>query len=135
MQAMVMRNPQDLYRKQGVLTASPIELIVMLYDGLHKDMMLAQRAIRKRDTTGANTNLLKAQAIVRELRNSLDMSFPISKELADIYDFIMHHLVEANMKKDETKIDEALELVDELRDAWKEISLSQRGLMYQEAML
>jgi flagellar protein FliS len=130
-QALYMNNPQELYRRQGVLTASPIELIVLLYDGLRKDMVLAQRSIAKGDMEGAHRNLIKSQDIVTELLNSLDMNFEISEELAHIYDFILRHLEEANLKKDGTLIGEALELVEELRGAWKEISESQKGLLPQ----
>jgi flagellar protein FliS len=132
MDQLVMTNPCETYRKQGVLTASPIELVVMLYDALRKNMVLAQRAIGKNDPSSAHNSLMKSQAIIVELLNSLDMSYALSEDLADIYDFILRHLQEANMRKDAALIGEALELVEELRSAWKEICEAQRGARLTE---
>jgi flagellar protein FliS len=122
-----MKKPQDAYRRQGVLTASPVELIVMLYDGLKKNMLLAQRAITKSHSEAAHTHLMKAQNIVSELMNCLDLSFQISEELMRLYDFILHGLMEANLKKDAASLTDLVEIVDSLRDAWNEINISQKG--------
>ncbi|MDR3278628.1 MAG: flagellar export chaperone FliS [Oscillospiraceae bacterium] len=124
---MTMKKPQDAYRRQGVLTASPVELIVMLYDGLKKNMLLAQRAITKSHSEAAHTHLMKAQNIVSELMNCLDLSFQISEELMRLYDFILHGLMEANLKKDAASLTDLVEIVDSLRDAWNEINISQKG--------
>jgi flagellar protein FliS len=122
-----MKKPQDAYRIQGVLTASPIELIVMLYDGLKKNMLLGQRAIAKGSAESAHTHLIKAQNIVSELMNCLDLSFQISEELMKLYDFILRGLTEANLKKDAASLTDLVEIVDSLRDAWNEINISQKG--------
>lgn len=133
MQTVYAKNPQDLYRRQGILTANPLELIVMLYDGLRKDLILAQRSIAKGNINDAHLNLMKAQGIILELTNSLDMSYEISENLAEIYEFILRHVREANIKKDGAMIGEALELVEELRAAWKEICDNQKkGAIYED---
>ena len=129
MQQMVMINtrPQDAYRRQDVLTAGPVDLIVMLYDALKKNIVLGKRGIMKNDVPGAHKSLMKAQMIVTELINSLDMNYEISAELLDLYEFALKGLADANMHKDVTPLDPIIEMVDSIRDAWKEISSMNRG--------
>ena len=128
-QQFMMSNPQDVYLKQGVLTANPLELIIMLYDGMKKDLMLAQRAIVKNDMASAHKNLIKAQNIVIELMNCLDLSLSISNDLMDLYEFILHSLEGINIKKDADAITPILEIVGTLRDTWQEVNVSQKSLM------
>jgi flagellar protein FliS len=123
----MMNNPQEAYRRQGVLTASPLELIVMLYDGLRKNIVLAQRSLAKNDVESAHNCLLKAQNIISELMNCLDLSFQISEELMKLYDFLFRGLVESNIKKCAERLGDYLDLVDELRSAWIEVGSIQRN--------
>ena len=131
MQQMVMINarPQDAYRRQDVLTAGPVDLIVMLYDGLKKNIVLGKRGIIKKDIAGAHKYLMKAQMILTELINSLDMNYEISEELLDLYEFALRSLTDANMHKDAEPLDPVIEMVDSIRDAWKEISANNRGTL------
>jgi len=128
-QGMVMINtrPQDAYKRQDVLTAGPVDLIVMLYDALKKNIVLGKRGILKQDVTLAHKHLVKAQMIVTELINSLDMSYEISNELMSLYDFALTSLVQANTKKDAEPLDAVIDMVDNIREAWKEISVMNRG--------
>jgi len=129
MQQMVMINsrPQDAYRRQDVLTAGPVDLIVMLYDALKKNIVLGKRGILKKDIPGAHKYLIKAQMILTELINSLDMNYEISNELLDLYEFALKGLADANMHKDAEPLDPIIEMVDSIREAWKEISTMNRG--------
>jgi len=131
MQQMVMINsrPQDAYRRQDVLTAGPVDLIVMLYDALKKNIVLGKRGIVKKDIQGAHKHLIKAQLILTELINSLDMNYQISEELLELYEFALKSLADANMHKDAEPLDPIIEMVDSIRDAWKEISSITRGSM------
>ena len=122
---------QDAYRRQDVMTASATELIVMLYDALKKNIVLGRRGIQKKDIQNAHNHLVKAQAIVTELMTCLDMSYPISEELLLIYDFMSRTLKEANIRKDLDTLEPLLEIVDSLREAWKEVSQQNRGSLYQ----
>ena len=129
MQQMVMINsrPQDAYRRQDVLTASSVDLIVMLYDALKKNVILGKRGIMKSDIQTAHKHLIKAQLIVTELINSLDMNYQISEELLNLYEFALRNLEEANLRKVAEPLEPVIELVDNIRDAWKEISGMNRG--------
>jgi flagellar protein FliS len=120
-------NPQDLYRRQCILTAGPVELVVLLYEGLKKNIVLASRAVEKHDFEKAHSCFIKAQNIVSELMNSLDMSIEISENLLKLYEFILHELTEANIKKDISKLPDIVEIVDELCSAWQEIASTHAG--------
>ena len=130
-QQMVMINsrPQDAYRKQDVLTAGPVDLIVMLYDALKKNIVLGRRGIEKNDVQGAHKHLIKAQMIVTELINSLDMNYQLSEELLELYEFALKSIADANMHKDTEPLDPVIEMVDSIRAAWKEVSTMNRGQM------
>jgi len=129
MQQTVMLNshPQDAYHKQDVLTANSVDLIVMLYDALKKNIILGKRGIAKMDVNSAHTHLMKAQEIVTALINSLDMNYQIAEDLLAIYDFILRSLEDANVRKDAEPLEPLLDIVESLREAWKEISDSNKG--------
>jgi len=132
MQQMVMINsrPQDAYRKQDIMTASSVDLIIMLYDALKKNIVLGRRGMAKKDVENAHKNLIKAQEIVSELINCLDMNYQISEELLAIYDFILNNVEDANVHKDEAPLVPVLEIIDSLREAWKTVSATNKGSMY-----
>ena len=123
-------HPQDAYRRQDVMTANSIDLIVMLYDAMKKNLVLGKRAMTKNEPESAHKNLMKAQEIVTALINSLDMNYQISEELLAIYEFILRTAEEANMRKDPQPLDALIEIVDELRSAWEEIRVASKGNTY-----
>ena len=131
MQQMVMINsrPQDAYRRQDVMTANAVDLIVMLYDALKKNIILGRRGIAKNDPQSAHNHLMKAQDIVSELIKSLDMTYEISEELLAIYGFALRSLADANIRKDPEPLEPVIEMVDDLRSAWKEASGIMKGNM------
>ena len=121
-QVLINTRPQDAYRRQDILTANSVDLIVMLYDALKKNIILGKRGIAKKDYWMAHKHLMKAQDIVSELMKSLDMSYEISDELLSIYNFALRSLSEANIKKDEDPLLPIIDIVDDLRSAWTEVS-------------
>ena len=132
MQEMVLVNsrPQDAYRRQDVLTANSVDLIVMLYDALKKNIILGRRGIEKNNPASSHKHLIKAQEIVSALINSLDMNYQIAEELLALYEFILRNTIEANVNKDVTPLQPLIEMVDTLRSAWYEISMSTKGTMH-----
>ena len=114
------------YKQQSAMTASPGELTLMLYDGCIKNLKLAKIHIEAKGYLKANEVLQKAQGIVSELMRSLDMRYDISKQLMQLYNFIIDTVVWANVKKDIAKIDEALDLISEMRDTWQQAILINR---------
>lgn len=115
-----MHNPYQQYQNNSVMTASPEELTLLLYNGAIKFCNLGKEAIEKQDIQSSHTNIVKAQAIIQELRVTLDVKYPISKEMERLYEFIEQLLVEANLHKDVDKLDDALALIREFRDTWQE---------------
>lgn len=120
-------NPQNVYIRQRIMTASPAELVVMLYDGCKKNLLLAQRDMEKNDPSAAHGHLTKAQAIVLELVNSLDLSYAVAKELMDIYEFLINEIGEINIEKNPGRIPAVLSILEELREAWQQVAESQKG--------
>jgi len=135
MQQLVQINsrPQDAYRRQDILTANSLDLIVMLYDALKKNIILGRKGITKQNALMAHKHLVKAQEIISELVNSLDMNYQIAEDLLSLYDFMLRNLEYANLHKDEETsqtLDPVIEIVDDLRSAWSEISESNKGSLY-----
>lgn len=109
------------YKQGSISSATPEELTLMLYDGAIKFMNIAKYSIEKKEMERAHNSLLRAQDIIIELNYSLDMKYDISKELRDLYDFVMTKLVDGNISKDISSIEEAISIVAEMRDTWKEV--------------
>ena len=116
-------NLKQEYLKQSVMTATPAELIVMLFDSCLKNLKLAELCLNDRkDLSGVNTHFLKAQKIIMELANCLDTSYEVSAQLLDIYDFLLRCLREMNAKKDLSLLPDVLDILGSLRDTWGKIA-------------
>jgi flagellar secretion chaperone FliS len=112
----------NAYRESAVLTASPAQLVVMLYDGAHR--FLTQSAIAMRDgrVALAGEKLRRAEAIIDELLATLDMDAgEIAERLQAIYVFCKTRLIEARLERDPGRVDQVARLLAELRDAWSQI--------------
>ena len=109
------------YKNSKVLTASPAELTLMLYEGAIKFCNVAIVAIEKGEMKKAHDNIMKAEKIVDHLRITLDMQYPVAKDFERVYEYIGWRLIQANMKKDPDMIEEALMHLRTMRDTWKEV--------------
>ncbi len=114
-------NVINAYQRNAILTASPAELTLMLYNGAIKFCNIGIAAIEKNDYEGANTNIKKANAIITELRASLDRKYPVWEDFERVYDYISRRLVDANIQKDREILEEALKYIREMRDTWQEV--------------
>ena len=116
------------YKSTSVNTSSPSDLVLMLYDGVIRFLSNAKGGFDLEDPVGfhqvINGNIQKAQAIIRELRSSLDMdkATEFSETMAGLYDYFDRRLQEANMDKTSEPIDEVLQRVKTIRDAWDEMT-------------
>lgn len=117
----MVKNAAQAYGARKVETASPAELTLMLYEGAIKFCNIALGAIEKKDYEKANINIQKARNIIVELQSTLDHKYKVAEDFDIIYDYIFHKLVDANMKKDPEILEEALNQIRDMRDAWKEI--------------
>lgn len=118
---MAMLNPYEQYKQQSILTASPGDLTLMLYNGCIKFINLAKLHIENKDIKGAHNAIMRAQDIIQEFMQTLDMSYDISERIMLIYDYLYRRLVDANIAKDPEILDEVLKFVVELRDTWEEV--------------
>ncbi|HHW68406.1 MAG: flagellar secretion chaperone FliS [Epulopiscium sp.] len=117
---MTYSNAYQIYKNNSILTASPQELTLMLYDGALKFCNQAIKAIEAGNKSEAHRCIVRTEDIIEEFQASLDKKYPISKELGALYDYIYRRLVEANIKKDKVILEEVYGLIKELRDTWKE---------------
>ena len=116
-----MTNAYQQYQRMQTETASPGELVLMMYNGAIRFLNLAKKRIEARDVSGANETLLRAQEIVLELMVSVDVATgPVARNLFDLYEFMHRHLVQANVRKDLAMIDEVMGLLRELLPAWEQ---------------
>lgn len=125
---MAMNGGYDAYAKNKILTASPAELTLMLYEGAIKFTNIGIVAIEKKDLMKANTNIQKAERIIAELRGTLDMKYEVAKDFDNVYEYIGWCLLQGNVKKDISKLEEALKHMRTMRDTWKEVmELNKQG--------
>ena len=106
------------YKRQQVMTASPAELTLMLYNGAIRFISESILALENGDMPKCHNANIKAQNIVREFMVTLDMQYEISQRWAALYEYIHYRLVQDNLKKDREMLVEARGLLTELRDAW-----------------
>ena len=123
-----MANPyashkNDYLRKQ-VMSACPNKLIEMLIEGAIKSIKKAEMAIEGKKIEAANNEIVHAQDIVDELKFSVnkDIEGDIPQQLISTYDVVEQELIQANIHKDKNHLEIALTMLNELLDAWKQIT-------------
>ncbi|MFZ0368804.1 MAG: flagellar export chaperone FliS [Halobacillus sp.] len=114
------------YQNNSVETASPGELTLMLYNGCLKFIKTAKKAIENHDIEKKNTNIQKAQKIIRELMVTMDQDYEVAKDIMPLYDYMNRRLMEANITNDLGILEEVQGLTEEFRDTWKEVILQTR---------
>ena len=111
----------ETYRTQQVMTATPAELTLMLYNGAIKFTSDSIKYLQEKNYEQANTSCLKAQKIITEFMVTLKMDYDFSQDWLAIYDYIRRCLIEGNLKNDTKKLEEGKTLITELRNTWHEI--------------
>ena len=111
-------NTANAYKRQQIMTASPEELTLMLYNGAIRFVTESLLAIEKKDIKKAHDANMRAQNIVRELMLATDMKYEISKKWILIDEYVLHCLIQGNIKKDKTNLEEAKKYLLDFRDAW-----------------
>lgn len=107
------------YLEQKIMSAKPEELTLMLYDGIIKFINQTKIFNDQNDIEKSSNSNLRAQAIIEELRATLDLDIAISLEFEVLYIFMNERLIDANLSKDNEILDEVLEIATEFRDTWK----------------
>ena len=117
----MLRNPYAEYRNSQVMTASPAELTLMLYDGAIKFVNIAHDAIEKGEIEKANTNIQKASNVIEELQSTLNHKYAVAEDFDNVYKYIRDRLLWANMRKVNEILEQAKDAINQMRDTWKEV--------------
>ncbi|MFW6132396.1 MAG: flagellar export chaperone FliS [Planctomycetota bacterium] len=117
-------NPIAAYQENAVTTQSRGRLIVMLYDGAIKFLRQALDALEAGDDARKGTCIVKAQRIINELNNCLDIEAggEVATNLRRLYDFMSRHLVQANTRKDPQAVRDVIGLLEDLNEGWKAVA-------------
>ncbi len=118
---MALPNAYAQYNNSKVLTASPAELVLMLYEGAIKFCNIAIMALENNDIQKAHTNIVKVERIIDHFRMTLDMKYPVAEDFERIYKYLSERLVQANIKKDKEILEEVCGHLRSVRDTWKEV--------------
>ena len=118
----------QVYQNSAVQSASPLQLVIMLYDGAIRFCRLGQEAMNNGDLYQQNSYIQKAQKIVAELMSCLDMQKggPIAENLFALYTYAYNQLVEANVEDNEQGLRQAMKVLEQLRESWVELERQAR---------
>jgi flagellar secretion chaperone FliS len=128
---MTTANPLRSYKTIATQTAPPSQLVLMLYDGAIRFLERALDGFRREDplefNSTINNNVIRAQDIISELNNSLDLEQggQLAATLRRLYDYMHHQLTLSNMRKTPEGIHDAVRRLTILREAWSGMLLQQ----------
>ncbi len=110
------------YQKNEVETASPEKILILLYDGAIQFLNKAKIAMEQKNIPEIHNNIIGCENIIMEFINTVDEENggDFAVRIKALYEYFYNTLVQANMKKDGTKIDEVLKHLVELRATWKQ---------------
>ena len=112
----------NAYRENSILTASPEQLVVMLYDGAGRFLRQAEGSMVDGSWLQASEKLSRAEAIIDELLATLDMDAgEVADRLQSIYVFCKTRLIEARIERDPVRVYQVARLLGELREAWSQV--------------
>lgn len=120
-------NMANVYKNQQIMTATPEELTLMLYNGAIRFISESIQELERHNLAKSHAANIRAQDIIREFICTLDMRYDIAKSLYSLYEYIQFRLIQANVKKDKIQLEEARKLLTELRDTWAEAMKIARG--------
>lgn len=118
---MALPNSYQNYQNSKIMTASPAQLTLMLYDGAIKFCNLAIMAVEDGNIQKAHDNIKKVENIIQEFRSTLNFKYEVAKDFDNIYKYIYDRLVEANIHKDKEILEEVLMHLRSMRGTWEEV--------------
>lgn len=130
---MLRNQSYQAYQNNAVTTASGAQLTLMLYNGCVKFIQQGMKAMEGKQFEVKNKAIQRAQDIIQELMLTLNQEIEISKQMMPLYEYIHYQLQQGNMKNDITSLEEALELVMEFRDTWKDAMKQETTTVQQGA--
>jgi flagellar protein FliS len=118
---MLKQDVYAQYKNNKILTASPAELTLMLYEGAIKFGNIAVIAIQNNDPSKAHENIVRVENIIQNFRETLDKKYPVWQDFENVYVYLLRRCHEANMTKDPEIMEEVLTHLRSMRDNWKEV--------------
>ncbi len=113
------QNSQDL----SVLSASPVQLVRMLYTGAITAVQTARENLQNGDIRGRSKQITKACSIIEELTLSLDKERGgnVAKDLNELYVYMHQRLIQANIEQEMAPLVEVQKLLETLLEAWRQV--------------
>lgn len=111
-------NQYQRYKQQSVMTMTQGEMLLKLCDEVLKQLNFGISSIEKKDYVSSNNALQKSQRIINHLRATLNFKYDISNNLDALYEYFVSKIIEANVKKNVTPLNEILPMVEEIRDSF-----------------
>ncbi|MEX2649228.1 MAG: flagellar export chaperone FliS [Alphaproteobacteria bacterium] len=123
----------ERYRTQEIMTATPCQLVVKLYDKAIHSLLLAEDAIRRRDVKARHAANLKALDVISHLTNTLDLERggEIAGNLQRLYEFMCVRLVEVDVNNDPQAARDVIGLLQPLRASWQQLDEQIARRLYQ----
>ena len=118
---MALNNGYAAYANNRIMTASPAELTLMLYEGAIKFCNIAIMAVEDDNIEKAHINIVKVENIISEFQATLNHKYAVAKDFDNVYSYLKDRLMEANFKKDKDILEEVLEHLRGMRDTWKDV--------------
>ena len=118
---MVNQNGYAQYQNSRIMTASPAELTLMLYEGAIKFGNIAIVAMENKNPAKAHENIVKVEKIIQNFRDTLDKKYPVWEDFEKIYVYLLRRCHEANIAKDPEIMNEVVKHLRSMRDNWKEV--------------
>lgn len=118
---MMNHNGYAAYANSKIMTATPAELTLMLYDGAIKFCNIAIAGIEENNIEKAHNNIIKVENIISEFQATLDHRYATAEDFDNVYTYLKQRLLEANIKKDKEILEEVLKHLRTMRDTWKEV--------------
>jgi len=110
------------YLRMKIESSSAIGLVIILYDGGIKFLSKACEELSNKRIMGFTDNIVKAQNVIRELRDSLDMNVTdIAPQLRALYSYMLKRLIMASVEKNIEPITEVLKMMESLRETWEKV--------------
>jgi flagellar protein FliS len=115
-----MKQYQQVSVHSGIMDASPHRLVQMLMEGALEKIALAKGNMANNNIANKGENISKAIAIISGLQSSLDYDSggEVAENLSNLYDYMFRRLVVANLRNDESILDEVASLMVEIKMGW-----------------
>ena len=118
---MALPNAFSQYSNSRILTASPGELTLLLYEGAIKFGNIAILKMEQKDIEAAHINIVKVGKIIDYLRETLDMKYEVAKDFENIYVYLASRINDCMISKDPKDMEEVVMHLRSVRDNWKEV--------------